>query len=444
MVGFVTLLLGLVVGMQPVELVVDPAVASVELRLDGRAIGELSGAPWRLRCDFGTSLEPHELVAVAFGAAGEELGRTRQWINLPQQPAEAAIVLEEGEGGRGTVAHLAWESVVAPEPLAIAISFDGRPLAVEDPHRIVLPDYDPDALHFLRAELEFEEGVSSVVEVSFGGAYADEVNIQLTAVPVVVERRSELPSVAQLQGRFTEAGRPLEVVAAEIGPVEVIVVRGEGVAQALDVLASGRDESRAKALFGKQSRGSGREALHFQMTLPKDHRIRFMWPYAVVQERSGVRFEIFPPSPAVTARDGGFYWLLSSLPSPPAAGRPQRLSDAVAAAGLLAAGRNRRRAVVLVLRNGDEDASRLAPSMVRKYLAHLGVPLVVWSTDEAHAEAARSWGQIVDISSLGHLERAVKNLEHLLERQRIVWLDGRHLPQRIELTASGRRMHLVR
>jgi len=224
MVGFVTLLLGLVVGTQPVELFVDPSVVAVEIYLDGRSIGVLQSEPWRLPCDFGSELEPHELVAVALDESGEELVRARQWINLPQQPAEAVIVLEEGEDGQGAIAHLAWESVVAPEPTAIEFSFDGHPLAVADPHRIVLPDYDPDRLHFLRAELEFQEGVTSVVEVTLGGAYADEVDIQLTAVPVVLGRRAKMPPVEDLQGRFTEGGRVLEVVASEAGPAEVVVV----------------------------------------------------------------------------------------------------------------------------------------------------------------------------------------------------------------------------
>jgi len=180
------------------------------------------------------------------------------------------------------------------------------------------------------------------------------------------------------------------------------------------------------------------------MTLPKEHRVRFLWPHADSQERDGVPFEVFPPSPALTARDGGFYWLLSSLPAPPAAGRPQRLTDAVAAAGLLAAGRNRRRAVVLVLGDRADEASQLEPAMVKRYLAQLGVPLLVWSAGGADDEFQRSWGEVIDVSSLGHLERAVEDLEHLLDRQRIVWLDGRHLPQRIELAATGKELRLVR
>lgn len=444
MVGFVTLLLGLVVGTQPVELYVDPSVVAVEIRLDGRSIGLLQSAPWRLACDFGAELEPHELVAVALDEGGEELARARQWINLPQQPAEAVIVLEEGEDGQGTIAHLTWESVVAPEPTAIEFSFDGRPLAVDDPHRIVLPSYDPDRLHFLRAELEFKEGVSSVVEMSLGGAYADEVNIRLTAVAVALGRRAKMPPVAELQGRFTEAGRALEVVAVEAGPAEVIVVRAGGAAELLDALASAGGGAEKQARFGKLSRGSGREALHFQMTLPKEHRVRFLWPHAESQERDGVPFEVFPPSPALTARDGGFYWLLTSLPSPPPAGRAQRLTDAVAAAGLLAAGRNRRRAVVLVLGDHADQDSRLEPAMVRRYLGQLGVPLLVWSASGEDPESQRSWGEVIDVHTLGRLERAVEDLDRLLDRQRIVWLDGRHLPQRIELAVTGKEMRLVR
>ena len=88
MIAFLTLFLGLVTGVQPVEFTVtDPQVVRMELRLDGRTIGVLQRSPWQLNCDFGPALVPHELVAVGFNSAGVPVGRAQQWINMPRRRA---------------------------------------------------------------------------------------------------------------------------------------------------------------------------------------------------------------------------------------------------------------------------------------------------------------------------------------------------------------------
>ena len=74
MLTFLTLFLGLVSGVRRVDLAVGDAVATVEVRLDGRAVGLLKAAPWSLNVDFGDPPKPHELSAVAFDADGKEVG----------------------------------------------------------------------------------------------------------------------------------------------------------------------------------------------------------------------------------------------------------------------------------------------------------------------------------------------------------------------------------
>ncbi|MCG8461248.1 MAG: hypothetical protein MI919_33595, partial [Holophagales bacterium] len=95
MIEFLTLLIGLTVGTQAVELAVSEEVASVQLRLDGRSVAESDSPPWRFEVDLGGRLEPHELVAVAFDGDGVVLGRARQWVNLPRPPSEARLALLE-------------------------------------------------------------------------------------------------------------------------------------------------------------------------------------------------------------------------------------------------------------------------------------------------------------------------------------------------------------
>jgi hypothetical protein len=96
-ISFVTLLLGIAVGMRPVEVATDPAVASVEFRLDGRLLAVLTAPPWRMLADFGAPL-PHDLVAVARNGEGAEIGRAVQCINVPRSMAEATLTLLPGTG----------------------------------------------------------------------------------------------------------------------------------------------------------------------------------------------------------------------------------------------------------------------------------------------------------------------------------------------------------
>ncbi|MCP4205355.1 MAG: hypothetical protein GY769_25875, partial [bacterium] len=99
MIVFVTLFLGLVFGPQSISVIVGDEVDRVEIVVDGLRVAELADAPWSLEWDFGEDLAPRELEAVAFDAEGEEIGRARQWLNLPRQPAEAAILVRGGKNG---------------------------------------------------------------------------------------------------------------------------------------------------------------------------------------------------------------------------------------------------------------------------------------------------------------------------------------------------------
>jgi hypothetical protein len=121
----------------------------------------------------------------------------------------------------------------------------------------------------------------------------------------------------------------------------------------------------------------------------------------------------------------------------PAAPAGQMLSDAVASAGLLAASGGRRRAVLLVLGAGEHGAGDLEAGGVRAFLHQLGVPLYVWSPVAAvvvHGSA--DWGVAADISSRADIDRASERLEDALRRQRIVWVEGLHLPQEVVLSSS--------
>jgi hypothetical protein len=81
---------------------------------------------------------------------------------------------------------------------------------------------------------------------------------------------------------------------------------------------------------------------------------------------------------------------------------------------------------------------------VRKYLESIHVPLFVWSLYGPNTSAAKRWGEAEDISSVYKLSAAVARLRAELESQRIVWLEGRHLPQAIALSPSAQGVDLPR
>ncbi len=405
-VAFASLFLGLVLGVQPVELAVGQGVASVELVLDGRSVGQAGGAPWTLSCDFGAALEPHRLEAIARNADGRELGRALQWINLPRPEAEGHVVFEGGEAGRGVVAHLTWESVSGDRPSEATVTFDGRPLAVSDPHRIELPPHDPDQLHFLHAELDFPSHLSAVVETAFGGAYSQHTDTELSAAAVELGERKELPAPDQLAGWFRALGQPLEPVAAETGPAEVVVVMDRAAQKGLWGLAQRWVPANGR-VFGSAGTGPrARELLRSAMRLDRDQSLRFLWPFSLHRENGHVGYDLFARSEEHLPSDGGVYYLLAAARQPPFDLRRQRLADAVAVAGLSAAARDRRRAVVLVLSAEPADASRITPQAVRRYLTDLGVPLFVWSVEKSVSpQVEAAWGDVASVYSPAGLQR---------------------------------------
>ena len=112
-----------------------------------------------------------------------------------------------------------------------------------------------------------------------------------------------------------------------------------------------------------------------------------------------------------------------------------RFADAVAVAGLQALASGRRRAVVLLLDESTSDPSFYDPARVRRFLRTARVPLVVWSSDN-RSPLATAWGGAVDVSSPSALERAVRDLREILDRQRILWLPGTLLPGTVDVQVS--------
>jgi len=436
-IAFVTLLLGLTSGLYPIEVTVSGPVAAVEVVLDGAPAARIAGPPWKTQVDFGPGLSPHEMVARALDAEGNEVARAVQWVNLPRPPAEVGLLIERDPEGRPTAARLTWQSLTGAEPAAITLTFDGRELAVDAAGRAALPAHDPEVAHVLTAELVFSPTVSARRDVVFGGAWGSEVSTELTAVPVRQRKRAKMPPPERLEGWFTAGGQPLSVAAVEEEePALVVVLRVPGASEVYDKLDLGK-----KRWAPREMRFQLQTDLRYEMKLGKEDEVRFLSIGARSYQGTGVPSELFDMSRGFTAKDGGVAFLLSRVDFP---GSPERrIADAVAVAGLQALTGNRRRAVVLLLDGSAADASRYDAAAVRRYLESIRVPLLVWSLEGAKSPAAEAWGQVEDVSSLRKLYQAVERLQGLLEEQRIVWVEGRHLPRAVALSPAASGVELL-
>lgn len=426
-IAFTSLFLGLVLGTNHVGALVDGPVAAVDFELDGRSIGRAVRKPWSVPVDFGSDLFPHELVARARDAAGHETASVRQWLNLPRPDAEMSMVLEKDSDGRPVGARLAWQSILGSTPLSMTVMFDGRRLEIGENRRVSLPPYDARKTHLVSAEVEFESGLRARSDVVLGGASGEEARSELTAIPVTVRTGRDLDAARDLEGCFEKRGRGLRVAAVEEeGPAQILIVRDRGSRETSRALGGSRWFVRqdAERMFG-------------DIRLGRKDRIRFVWPVARRYEDPSIASDLFESTPDLTSLDGGFYWLLTHVSHTQGSLPQQRFADATAVAGLQAFASSRRRAVLLVL-GSIEDSSRLAPDTVRRYLEALRVPLFVWSIADppARPDVAR-WGKFEDVGSIARFRKAARALRENLAAQRIVWIEGKHLPQEIRLTGKG-------
>ena len=102
---------------------------------------------------------------------------------------------------------------------------------------------------------------------------------------------------------------------------------------------------------------------------------------------------------------------------------------------------------VLLLGDG-EDHGTIRADNARAYLEDLGVPLFVWAFEPIPTES--DWGPIVSLGPtdktrlmMKRLGAAVDALAKHLSHQRLVWIQGSHLPRDIELSPDARSLKIA-
>lgn len=426
MISFVTLILGIAYGTWTVELSASPQVARIDLYVDGKLAAEIA-PPWKAEVDLGYEITPREMVAVARGEDGTRLGEARQWINRAKAYAEARFVLERDAGGRATRARLVWSCPTSPEPKAIDVSFDGRPIEAPDPSRIPIPSYSSSSSHVLLADLTFAGGVVATAVASLGGEAREDVERELTAFPVRLSgTRKRLPDPARLQGWFQVDGRDLAVAAVEKGTAEVVFISSGLAFKELARLAEGGTR------LVRKSPSPPKE-------LERDTIYSFLSPAPQAAAGAASETRLFPVSEVYTSRDGPFLDVSGRAAFAPSASLP-RVAEAVAVSGLSATRRERRRAVVLLLGRGDLEASDFDAGRAARYLARLRVPLHVWRLAPPESPVAPGWPEGLDVTTTRGLRAAFRALREDLAAQRVIWLEGRVDPSKVEVSPVAQGM----
>lgn len=398
---FVSLFLGLVSGVQPVDLRVDQEVKSVTVTVSGRVVATMTQAPWRTLADLGPTLDPRELAAIAYDDRGNEIGRATQILNLPRPIAEVEILLHNERGVPGSL-ELVGTHRQFLTPRDAAARVDGKKLKMRG-LKATLPTLDWTRSHVISAEVRYPDGSVARSEMVLAGGFADAVGTQLS--PVIVSSEGT--------NCFAARGITLHASAIEKTNALVLFVRDP-------------DPRPAQKVFDIMQRAGTtpvRQMMIRDTTLDPETTERIIWPIAQQFSDSASSVStLFEHSNDFDWNEGNVMWMLSIKERPyPADKTPRRFADAVAVAGIQTMAPARRRAVVLVL-SDTPDQSLHSPAAVRQYLDAIDVPLFVWSLEGPRPDLAGRWGAVEDVSHPDGLRAAVDKLRRTIAAQSVAWI----------------------
>lgn len=403
-IDILTFPIGVVAGTHPIDTNVGKPDGRTELLLDGEHVCTFAAGATRCVVDLGAAPRVRLLELVRRDESGRITATARRWLNRPGQEAELDLKLELSGTSETCSGRVVWFHPAKMDPSLLEIEFGGS--------RVHLVD-DGSSFQFrcpasergapVTASAVFPDGARAEA-VATVGARSEVTNVDLTAVPLV-GRGTERVDCGGLITRFEE-----RVAAVESAGAEVVFVLDPSAGYRRLLASPGAEVQRGTAWRRA-------EASLFDVD-----RIWFVMP-----NQDLFRIDGFSSGSTQLKGFGALgtksNWLrnLFKIGTAPFEGK-HRLADAVAASGLVAAAGPRRRSVVLILGNEPTpDLSQFTALQAQRYLAEVGVPLVVLRTGKPRDDG---WPLGVRLRGMDSLARALHGVKQGLDRQCVVWFEG--------------------
>jgi hypothetical protein len=405
---------GLVVGLLPVLANLGPAGSPpAKLLIDGQAACVLTTDAPQCTVQLGPRLDVHLLELMRTNARGTIVERTTRWINRPGAEAEVRLNGScEPTAGECTVS-IGWAHPGKLEPATMTLSVDGKPVLRGVQHEFHF-HAEPGVEHLVAVDVTFEDNRRASQARVLGAGYAGFAETALNAIPVLPAPASASPG--------SIGGLPVRSV--DDAGYEVTFVVEPGALSSFE-----RVWEHISDLIGEDR------------SVPRDP-IRSSRPAVLAQLKQAERIHGVVADPQLSRMrllvEDDWFQLLVRLSS--ASGKQKvRIADAIAAAGLHAAGAPRKRAVVLVLSGRHKDESVFSAAEVRRYLSEIMVPLVVWRVRNG---ISADWPAGPSVTT-GTLLPAMKALRSDLDAQRIAWVEGELDPARFAMREDERGVVIV-
>ncbi|MDH3746415.1 MAG: hypothetical protein OES47_15055, partial [Acidobacteriota bacterium] len=416
---------GLVVGDLEVSVDLGPQARPAQLFLNGAAACSLTPENPTCVVDLGPDPHVHLLELIRDGE------RTQRWINRPGQEAELSLLPMPpmaplpASGSPQCEAEIDWAHPERQDPAELEISMSGaQPEILAGGRRARFPCPPPGESRLLVAMAVFPDGrrVESVAAI---GGYADKASVGLQAVPLVAPGDAE----AKCKADTAVWGQVAERI--EKSGFEVVIVLDPGAAY-VPLRTSGWDRGRlentsstTKVFDAAVRQGGESDApeprnswLKAKATIFDAERLWYVAPDQGLHRVNGFA------AGKLNWLDLLFKFGLAEIPDKP------RISDAVAASGLVAAAGPRRRAVVLVLGNNahKRDGSRFSPRQAREYLAEVNVPLLVLRNGKRREDG---WPAGLPALDMEAMSRSLKTVRETLDQQCIGWFSSEWNPSQV-------------
>lgn len=396
--------IGLVIGEQEIDVDLGAGQQPADLYLDGKRVCVLTSAEPVCVVDFGPAPRVHLLELIRKGASGAYPESDKRWVNRPGQEAELAIQLARPSADGVCSGRLVWYHPEKKNPTQIEVTDDGRPIRILDERGAFrFPCVPAESNQLIVASVVFPDG-GRAEAVAVASGFGNEDRVDLTAVALSLD-----PSVLEDHDSVSVALGDIVTGGDRVGS-EVVFVLDPGADYRLLLTSPGANARTGHAWLKAESSLLGLSKLWFVVP---DARLRRIDGFASLPR--GLHGLERP-----AGKEGWLRTLFAVAASPTDGGN--RLSDAVAASGLVAAAGPRKRAVVLVLGDGpQDDESLFTPAQARSYLSEVGVPLVVLRTGKARDDG---WPPGVKTPNMNALANALQHVQKQVLSQQVAWFRG--------------------